>query len=152
MTTKVKIDQILTESVQFSHRADYFTLGPEGSTEGRAEFQATFIVADDQPLAIVKLRAKSVPPEGPEPAGYTFDVVVVAMLQVVDGDAKTEQGEREVLSIGINLLIPFMREQVASLTLRGRFGPIWLQPIHVSQILGSLTKVSDERFKLERKP
>lgn len=152
MTTKVKIDQILTESVQFSHRADYFTLGPEGSTEGRAEFQATFMVADDQPLAMVKLRAKSAPPDGAEPSGYTFDIVVVVMLQVVDGDPRTEQGEKEILAIGINLLIPFMREQVASLTLRGRFGPIWLQPIHVSQVLDSLKRVSEERFGPGIKP
>lgn len=56
---------------------------------------------------------------------------LVEIAGSVKQEATKNMGVQEYLTKnGTAMLYPFLREVVANLTLRGRFGPVWLKPIN----------------------
>jgi len=124
---KLKIHQIILEAVKFKHRDDYLALLPTTSLPSTdIQLAAGLAVSDSNPNdMLVRLEARS------GDGGLTsFDVSYV-MLIGVEYDAEEVPPPdlpNRILVTGATMLLPFVREVVANLTAKGRFGPTWLAP------------------------
>lgn len=123
----IRIAQIYLETASFRHREDHLnfphTTPPDAGQVG-VELEAGF--SEDQRQALVRVRVASAPKsEGM----YSFEVVMVALLRVDEQNSNMPL-DRYVVVAGTTLLYPFVREAVANLTTRGRFGPVWLAPFN----------------------
>jgi preprotein translocase subunit SecB len=67
---------------------------------------------------------------------YRFHAELMAVIRA-EGATLTPDIERNLLRTGVTILFPFVRENVANLTMRGRFGPMWIKPINVQAALSS---------------
>lgn len=125
----VSIGQVVLEKVQFEHRGDYLAFPPKTDIEDlsvRLSFQAG--LTPDKTKGVLRVRAQT-----PETANalYRFDLTMAALIEVKPGEANMPL-ERYATISGVGLLYPFLREAVANLTQRGRFGPVWLSPLNVA--------------------
>ena len=127
--------QIIVEKVQFSHTGDPFSVVPTPTLdilpEG-IEMSAEAAQSDDGRTHVVRLRLFG-DPHASQGVRYAFDVTVAGLFEL------KETLPREQASIfmqsAATILFPFVREMVANLTSRGRFGVAWLQPINVRAAL-----------------
>ena len=74
----------------------------------------------------VLLRAKTVGEGHP----YRIDIVMQGIIEPIEGEENYPLAEY-ARTAGAALLFPFLREAVASITGRGRVGPLWLKPFNV---------------------
>jgi len=123
----VKVAQFFLEHAHLAHRAN--ALGVSSSTTmppTETIVNVEVAVSADRTTAIVSLQ---VVVEPSEKALYEYDVKMVALLNLEHLQA--EGANKFVALIGATYLFPFVREAVANLTSRGRFGPVWLQPFNL---------------------
>ena len=130
-----RIAQIVLSDASFSHRPDFLSL--ETTTKvptGPLELSLECEVSAPDRVAIVRLRASN--DSAPADASlYRFNLCLLAMLEL-SSESGLGEGDEKVLAItAASMLFPFLRETLASLTSRGRFGPIWLQPVNVRQLI-----------------
>ena len=85
-------------------------------------------VSQDGKNGLVRLRVRTIPENRPY---YNFDIAMVGLV-TVDQAAPNMPLDRYVATAGSALLYPFMRQVVADLTLKGRFGAVWLNPINLT--------------------
>ena len=81
--------------------------------------------------AVVRLRVK-----GDEKSQYNFEASYLLLLQLEpDDDDETgpEQLQHQLAVTGATMLMPMVRECIANLTMRGRFGALWLPPINFAE-------------------
>jgi preprotein translocase subunit SecB len=131
----IRIGQILLERAEFEHREDYLDLPPTtpaGAEGVRIEVQSA--LSDDRSRAVTKLRAHTQAVENPV---YRFDVVF-AVIAEIDPLPASLTVDRYIVGSTVGFLAPFLREMVANLTLRGRFGPVWLQPVNPREIAAQI--------------
>ncbi len=125
---KLGISQIVLESAQFKHRDDYLTI-PLGKDVGASGVKMNIQVAraeeDPKAAALVRLVARS-----DENAVYQFDISYVIFYSMEWDEGEDEPGnlDQRLIQTGSNMLLPYVRELVSSLTGRGRFGPTWVAP------------------------
>jgi preprotein translocase subunit SecB len=144
----VKIAQILLERVAFRHRDDYLIV-PTPSPEaiiGTINIQVESGLSDDQKTGLVRMRVQTIPENRPY---YELDVAMAALV-MVDEAAPNMPLERYFTTSGAALLYPFVRQLVADLTWRGRFGPVWLNPLNVAAI--QLTAASEPLPRIQKVP
>lgn len=126
----LKLNQILLEEASFSHAEDWLTR--EVPVDGLPELPLTvgmrFGRAADGTGALVGIQVSTIADEV-RPPRYNIRVAVVGIVEV-DDEPNLEPDEY-ALTAGASLLYPFLREIVANLTMRGRFGPIWLKPFNM---------------------
>lgn len=123
----IELRQIFAESVHFEHRSDSVTL-PAHPAPGDldVQMQVQFRLATDEQSGMLRMLVRT----NPESNGhYTFEIVVVALVGVKQGESNMSVTEYAQASAAA-LLYPFARELVANLTGRGRFGPLWLHPFN----------------------
>lgn len=125
----VVIGQIVLEKLHFEHRGDYLAFPPKTDIKElpiTLSFQLG--LAPDRTKGVLRVRAQT-----PEKANalYRFDLTMVALVEVKAGEANMPLEKYATIS-GVSLLYPFLREAVANLTQRGRFGPVWLSPFNVA--------------------
>ncbi|MFL5483248.1 MAG: hypothetical protein ACJ8AK_13795 [Gemmatimonadaceae bacterium] len=65
---------------------------------------------------------------------YHFQVEMVALAGEILGEPNMPISEF-MRGPALVALVPFLREAIANLTMRGRFGPVWLHPMNLQQIL-----------------
>ena len=120
--------QIFLASVHFEHRKDALSLPPNTSV-GELQIQVNIRAGgtDDEKMGIV---AVSVATTGEDPL-YRFSLEMVALVEQ-EAAAKNLSVQEFVTKFGPATLYPFIRETVANVTGRGRFGPIWLKPFNVT--------------------
>lgn len=125
----VLIGQIFLERAQFSHREDALIL-PTDTPLGRPNLLFHFEggVAPDDKSGLVRVTVQSKPDERPL---YNIDVAMVALMQVEQGQENMPLRDY-VRTVAPTMLYPFLREVVANLTWRGRFGPLWLNPMNIA--------------------
>lgn len=124
----IRVSQIYLENASFRHREDHLNiphttrpdLGPIG-----VELEAG--LSPDRGHAIVRVRVATTPDDT---GLYAFELSMVALLRADDQHPNMPL-EQYVSVAGTTLLYPFLREAVANLTGRGRFGPVWLAPFNV---------------------
>ncbi len=124
----VKIAQILLEEATFGHRGDYLTSSTTPTPDnivGTLNIELQTGVSADGKNGLVRLRVTTIPENRPF---YEFDVAMVALVTVDETAANMPLDQ--YVKVGGALLYPFVREVVAELTWRGRFGPVWLNPVN----------------------
>ena len=78
----------------------------------------------------------------PESSGlYRFLIQMIGIMEVVPG-AENLNLQEYVRNWGPSTLYPFVREALANLTGRGRFGPVWLQPMNLTPFREGLAKAA----------
>jgi preprotein translocase subunit SecB len=132
---QIQLAQILLERGEFSHREDYLTV-PVGTpaSGGDVQIEIQVQLANDRTKVLTRLRAHTHTQKEPL---YRFDVVMVLLAEVASAPI-SEAVDRYITGSTVGFLVPFLREAVANLTSRGRFGPLWLQPINVQSLLNQV--------------
>jgi preprotein translocase subunit SecB/DNA-binding transcriptional regulator YiaG len=123
------IHQVVLEAARFSHRADYLQHSATTPIKDLAlETQFALGLSRDHSKGALRLAVRTKDDAKPL---YSFELSMVALVEVQAGQANMPL-ERYAAVSGMSLLYPFLREAVANLTQRGRFGPVWLQPLNVA--------------------
>lgn len=144
----IRIGQILLERAEFEHREDYLDLPPTtpAAAEGvRIEVESA--LSEDRVRAVTKLRAHTHAVENPV---YRFDVIF-AVIAEIESAPMSLTVDRYIVGSTLSFLMPFLREMVANLTLRGRFGPVWLQPVNPNKLAEQIQAVSGTPEKATRR-
>jgi len=128
----VVIGQVVLEKLHFEHREDYLAFPPKTDIR-ELPITLSFQVGltPDKTKGVLRVRAQT-----PEKANalYRFDLTMLALVEVKAGEANMPLEQYATVS-GVSLLYPFLREAVANLTQRGRFGPVWLSPLNVAAVV-----------------
>lgn len=124
----IQVGQIFLEEVQFSHREDFLSL-PLGTQAvvGNVNIQVETGVSPDSKTGLVRVLVWTIPENKPI---YNFRVSMTALL-AVDQSAPNMPLSTYLSGPAAALLYPFVRQVVADLTWRGRFGPVWLSPTNL---------------------
>lgn len=124
----LQFSQIILLEAKFAHRADVFALPPNTAVESLPiAIEAKIGGKTGEPNAVIRVRAFT--PEDAPDLLYRFDVEIAALVTRVEGEENLDPYEF-VQNMGPAALYPFLREAVANLTLKGRFGPLWLRPFN----------------------
>jgi len=125
----VSIGQVFLERADFSHRDDFLALPPNKSV-GKPSLLLGFQggTSPDGRAGFVRATAQTDPTERPL---YNLTVTMIALVEVEKGHENMPLGEY-LRTAGLAMLFPFLREAVANLTIRGRFGPLWLAPTNIA--------------------
>jgi preprotein translocase subunit SecB len=124
----IQVAQILLEHVQFSHRDDFLSLPlSTPPVVGNVNVQVETGLSPDAKTGLVRVQVWTVPENKPI---YNFRVSMTALV-AVDQTAPNMPLNTYLAGPGAALLYPFVREVVADLTWRARFGPVWLSPTNV---------------------
>ncbi len=125
----IHIGQILVLRSNFAHRADVLALAPTMAVELPIQIEAKVGGKEGDPAALISLRAYT-PPDQLELL-YSFDVEMVALVGRIEGKENLDP-HTYATEIGPTMLFPFLREAVAAITGKGRFGAVWLKPMNLS--------------------
>jgi len=115
------------KSGQFAHVENFLDLPPETKPGGNIEIGINCAIRNDGKAARITMVAKSIDTAS-EP--YTFEVVVVAQVSEIEGQQSLAIKDFINAPPVVSLVFPFLRQAVGDLTLRGRFGPVWLNLIN----------------------
>jgi preprotein translocase subunit SecB len=138
------IAQIILEKASFSHGGDPFTVAPvanESVLPNDISVNVEAAHSIDRKSSVVRLRIVAEGKELVDEVKYVFDVTVSGIFDIT-APLPTDQESAFVVSAAA-ILLPFAREVVANITLRGRFGPMWLQPINIRAALGDAIKTAE---------
>jgi preprotein translocase subunit SecB len=144
----VKIAQILLERATFRHRDDYLVVAAPSpdAIVGTINVQIEGGLSEDKRTGLVRMRVQTIPENRPF---YELDIIMIALV-MVDEAAPNMPLDRYFTTSGAALLYPFVRQVVADLTWRGRFGPVWLNPMNVTAV--PLTVSPEPLPKIEKAP
>jgi len=138
---RLRIAQVFLLSATFRHRGEPLSLPhttPVMPQRINVGFQLRSL--NDSKAAQILVKVESAPEEG-EDSRYEFAVEMTAILEK-EGDTTAPPA---LLEIGAALLYPFVREVVANLTGRGRFGPVWLNPFNVRAAIKAQTAAETQQ-------
>jgi preprotein translocase subunit SecB len=129
--TTLRIDQIFLEKAQFDHGEQALQNPANTRVELPIDIQITTAVANDGRAGLIRVRVSS----GDEKALYRFDISVLGLVQV---EAEGQQAvlEKYLQRDATFMIYPFVREALANLTGKGRFGAIWLRPLPAGELVG----------------
>jgi preprotein translocase subunit SecB len=128
----VQFGQIYLSELRFSHRRDALNLPHTTPVDlDRVKLEARIAEQADHRVAVLTLRVSTDPKDGK--ALYQFLVEMVATVTVAEGEPNLPPAAYLKVA-GPATLFPFLREVVANLTMRGRFGPVWLKPFNFQSL------------------
>jgi len=134
----IEIAQIFLEEAHFSHREDYLSLPPNAQVPPptvQVNFEGS--IDEAQKLGVVRVGVSTNDEERPY---YNIRVTMTAVVRPEAGKENMPV-ETYLRGPGPAMLYGFLREVVANLTWRGRFGPIWLSPFNIqAAVETSLTR------------
>jgi preprotein translocase subunit SecB len=138
----IKIAQVFLTRAFFEHTRNPIELP---STEPVGDLQVTLqaqVAVDDAGTGGVMILTAS---SAPESTGlYRFVVEMTLVAEVIPEEANIPI--REYLTrAGPPTLYPFVRETLAGLTTKGRFGPVWLNPFNFTEMSENLLKAQAEQ-------
>lgn len=147
-TAGLRIEELCLVSSSFNHRPDFLGLDkrqPLPDVDVDAQFSLTKGLGPSVVGVTVRVQTKDDPS-----LVYHFHAELMALIRV-DGPELTPEMERSLLITGVNILFPFARENVANLTMRGRFGPMWIRPMNIQAALAAGPKGAKPLVR-ERRP
>jgi hypothetical protein len=122
----IKIVQILLERAEFRHRADFLEYPPVTPVELNLKISFSPGITSDGQKAIVRALV--------ETAGndqlYSLAFQMTALVEA-EANAANFPLPDYIVTNAQAMLFPFLREVVANVTGRGRFGPVWLKPLNI---------------------
>ena len=145
----LKIEELFLVSSSFSHRRDFLALdrrNPLGDHEVDAEFQLIHGLAPSVIGVTVRVATKP----GADSA-YNFHAEMMAIIRVDDGSVSSPP-EAQLLHAGVSMLFPFVRETIANVTMRGRFGAMWMKPINVQAAIENMRGIPQASTGRSRRP
>lgn len=122
------IGQIVLISADFRHREDVTSVPAAGAPTGGAVLQVKTQISEDGEAA-VSVRVSSDPAD--PNALYQYAIEMMAAIKMPTPGAPLPSQTYLALA-GTTFLYPFVREMLANLTMRARFGVIYLNPFNVS--------------------
>jgi preprotein translocase subunit SecB len=123
---RIRISQIFLERAFLAHREDFLSFPPSTPMSPEVELILEVGLSPDKSRGRVRLGARSQP--GAEDL-YNFDVLLTALIEREgEGNMPLERYLEKHASV---MVFPFLREAVANLTGRGRFGPLWIRPTNL---------------------
>lgn len=127
----IKITQIFLGQVAFSHRDDALALAPNTSMEVTVTTEIAAHVTGDETKAVVVVSIATAP--DPPPL-YNIRLDMIGLLEA-DAGAPNLALKEYAAKMAPAMMYPFVREAVYSLTVKGRFGPIFLAPLNVGAVM-----------------
>ncbi len=130
--TGLSISQIILSAIEFRHRSDALQL-PASTRQPMANVDVEINLHGDaeSKAAALAIRVKSRNDEDPL---YHLDITLLGIVES-QGESVGLTPHSFLVQGGVSMLFPFVREAVANITMRGRFGPIWLNPINVRALV-----------------
>lgn len=129
----LRIAQVFLLEGHFAHRPDALSLPPATPhAEGLVHCQVRFFEPPDRSTAAASVRIQT--PDDDQTALYRYAVEMVVVVNAISGEENVLPSEY-IRGPAIVALVPFIREVIANLTMRGRFGPVWLNPMNVQRVL-----------------
>ncbi len=128
-----KVGQVFLQGAAFAHRRPPLGL-PADTPHHPQQINVTMgmLNLNNGEASQVVVAVTTVPDDGDEKALYDFQVEMCAVVYEIDRITFPDQQLAEVVAV---MLYPFIREAVANITGRGRFGPIWLNPFNVRKAM-----------------
>lgn len=130
----LEIGQIVLERALFEHRHDYLTLPHATAIAGLPlRVHAQLGLDSEKRVGVIKLALSTDRDQAPL---YIIELTLAALVSVKAGQENMSI-EQYAMTACVATLFPFLREAVANLTSRGRFGPVWLHPFNVKAEIAS---------------
>lgn len=135
----LQFHQIFLSRATFGHRADALERPPDADFPDLG-FQVNVQLRGNaaQKVAAVTLVVSSLPSDE---AQYTVEVEITALVGVVPGEENLDPVEY-AKTIAPAALYPYAREAISNLTMRGRFGPVFLKPLNFTALSPSVSQGS----------
>ena len=133
----ITINQIFLNKAHLEHSVESLALPPNtpvGDHELTVTVSTGFSEDGKQGVATVTVQTTA------DSAGlYRFVVEMVGLAGIEEGQENIPITEY-VSNILPPTMFPFLREAIANLTGRGRFGSVWLKPVNLTQLKPAPTK------------
>ncbi len=128
-----RVAQIFMLGAMFRHRGNPLAR-PPATAVGPQQIAVSIGMEqlNDGEAFQVRVAVSTNPEDGDEKAVYDFGLEYAALVDRVD---RERFANGELAEIVATMTFPFLREAVANITSRGRFGPIWLNPFNVHEAL-----------------
>lgn len=121
------IDEVFLLHAEFTHRADVLSIPVKPANVGPMSIDVRAGASPDSSQGFMQVTVSTDDSKSPV---YHISATMAAVVSSPDGVV-----EDFLRTSVLAMLYPFLREVVANLTARGRFGPVWLQPIDPRQPL-----------------
>jgi preprotein translocase subunit SecB len=131
------IAQIFTERLAFSHRDDHMTLpSTTAPVIGDLNIRLTTGESVDGEAGLVRIELQTDPAIKPI---YNVELALVGIVQRIKGEENMTIQEFLKSGAAVSLVWPSLRETLANITQRGRFGAVWLNAINPTTMASQLT-------------
>lgn len=142
MDPGIAVGQVFLERVAFSHRADFLALPPDTKPEvGDVAIGVSVGEGRDGESGLVRIEVKTNPGRNPT---YNVELAMVALVRRLPAEGSLPIRDFILSAASVSLLYPFVREAFAAVTLRGRFGPVWLNLLNPQAIAAGFKAVAAE--------
>lgn len=123
----INVDFFCVTKVAFEHAAGAIDLPHTTAVEGNFEIGANVLFRDDGLAARLVMFAK---------LDSLYKVEVHVMAQFSESSESTMRVKAFASSAAaVAAVIPYLRQAVGDATQRGRFGPVWLNPINPQSLI-----------------
>lgn len=127
------IAKIYLNSAHLQHNAD--PLKTQRAPSGNMINLSMSVHGDPKGAGAAMIMKVRTEPQDDPP--YLLEVEMVGVVQQ-KGEAPPSLSANDfVVHGGAAMMFPFLREAVANLTMRGAFGPIWLDPVNLPNLVAS---------------
>ena len=124
------VGQIYLSSAHFEHGAEALTFPTTTKVTVKYGLRVEAREANEGKAAVITLGLAT----ADEPDSlYRFHVELTGIIRA-DEETPHMKVEDYVTKAGVTMMFPFLREAVANLTGRGRFGAIYLKPFNVNSL------------------
>lgn len=150
----LRIEELFLVSSSFSHRADFLTVDRRKPLDDH-EVDAAFQLLHGLAPSVIGVTVRVATKPGAASA-YIFHAEMMAIIRVDDGQ-ESNPPHAQLLHAGVSMLFPFVREMIANVTMRGRFGAMWIKPINVQAAIENMRGLpvassSEARSQPKRRP
>lgn len=126
----ILLNEIYQGECHFSHSPNVLSLPKSTKPEvGPLEFTAEITIRDDKRAGRVKITVASTKQD----SVYIFKLSMVGLFS--QSDDPNMPMKQFMKGPAITIMFPFLREALANLTSRGRFGPVYLNPINTKLLV-----------------
>ncbi len=123
----LRIQQIVLSAVQFEHRQDMLDFPPNTVVELEVTVSVAVLTTEDELKGLVRVMVETNNEKDPL---YRFKVEIVGLVEATENPPNFPV-RTYLEKNGPPMLYPFLREAVANITGRGRFGAVWLNPLNL---------------------
>lgn len=132
---KTTLTGLILLDCSFRHKSDPLQTPASGTNvPGAVQMQVELIRGDVVNTYAVTLRVHLDTPT----SQYVGSLAYAALLSVdLEGEAPPENYEQLLMVTGASMAFPYCRELVTNLTMRARFGPVWLAPTNFGSLIAN---------------